>query len=239
MFKQQFGSMLIYMLLICLVIISIIVIVGAYYSLQETNMHFKRIITDINHKISIDSSFATKPEAKSYLEQLESKSSMILDSSTISYLFQLFTIALVSAGVYLLSESHKNMLKMKRSVKSVVSYITFQNIVRLEMYFSQAHQLSLSIKTDANTNQALIPVLQKRLTMIEDDLENGEKEEVAIESKIIDMFLDDIKYIKENISNPIYGNLQNSCDEIQSLLKDGMFVKRYDQLKKDIKKLFE
>lgn len=221
------------MIIVCMVVIS-----DAYISLRYTNLHISNVMTEAVLKVSSDTSFVSKQQAKAYLDQLEAKSSSTLDSSTISFLFQLFTIALVGACIYLFSESHKNLTKMRNAAKTALVHMTFQRIVRLETYFAYAYQLSLSIYIAPINRESMIPVLRQRLTIIKDDLTDNRTNKVAIEKSIVNLFIDDTGYIKTNLSSldPPVKDLQVFCDDIITLLKEGKFDERYDLLSKSIQK---
>ena len=235
------GNTILMVLFVTTILVSLTVLVGAYDSFERVNTHIKARTSEALAKISKDTTFASSQVAKSYLDQLEAKSSSTLDANTISFLFQLFTISLVGVGIYLLSESHKNLNLIRDAAKAAIMKVSFQPLVRFNVLFTNAYQLSLSLKATQSAGQAPVPVLRDALKKIRDDLREAQNDQAAFEQAIVNLFINNAIYIKQNlISSGISApDLLQLCDDIVGILKRGKFSERYDNMLLVMRKPFD
>ncbi|MCX6244700.1 MAG: hypothetical protein NTU98_08345 [Bacteroidetes bacterium] len=137
----------------------IYVLIGAYTNVKKTTKLVQITTDDLNNRLNNPKLFKNDSilvaNEKAFLNQYEIRTKGTLDSTTISFLFQIFAIALVSAGVYLFSSTHKDYKKIKKSAQK--HDYDNQVISMIKTSLTHSYFLSWTIRMDSS---------QKRLGMI-------------------------------------------------------------------------
>lgn len=110
-FTGWLPNFLLFASFIVLISVCSFVLIEAFLDLHLTHLTVEDIMRQIWEHVETHESIQEgkpSPELKAYLERLGAQNKGVLDSNTISFLFQVFSIALISAGVVLLSRSQRN-----------------------------------------------------------------------------------------------------------------------------------
>jgi hypothetical protein len=102
------------------IIISCYIMLSAFFNIRDSKENITAIITQATQNMRDSSQYAHQQiysQNKTYLDQLEAKSQKLMDSATISFLFQMFSIALLSLFLYLLNESKKDVKNIKGTIE--------------------------------------------------------------------------------------------------------------------------
>ena len=117
MYFNMSSEKLMKTMFILIIIICCFVILISFFNLTYTNYKIIEVLEKINSSITseifLTETGKTKDWAEAFYTKIESLSDGILNSNNISFLFQLFSIGLISAGVYLLNRSNNIVKKMK------------------------------------------------------------------------------------------------------------------------------
>ncbi len=244
---EGLGSFLLIVMFIVMMITSSSAIISAYYNLQLTNKRIQLSIKNALNRIKEHSNPTNGELIQSEivrLMQLQSKSKGTLDSSTISFLFQVFTLALISAGVYILKRSFSNIRSSERKIELIRQFINSgPNIYALGNYFSNAYQITYPLKNinDDTLIDSYISLERDYLTIAKNKLERAAQDRIGIERSLHGSFLDYGVRIRSNLNIVIKENtlsqeikkrisdLIDICNECLELLKTSGFVEKFEE----------
>jgi hypothetical protein len=236
----------IFMIVLFMVILATcsVVIWDAFLSLRSANQHIESAVSDIatNLKKEDSSNSGSRALIQSYLEQMKYNSKATLDSNTISFLFQLFAIALVTAGIYLLSRSHWDLREMKKETKSIIFKARMieplvhdnQASIIIDSYLSRAYFLSWLLSVRIGDTEGLFPMLRQILTETQNNLYDSVEKKIGIQKSLYDALLDKATFISINLSKldkPTTDQIKDIislASEIISTLKRSDFIENYD-----------
>ncbi|TKJ40014.1 hypothetical protein CEE37_09770 [candidate division LCP-89 bacterium B3_LCP] len=240
---EGLGYTLLIISFVIVLFISTLAILSGYGSLRLANDMVEQTclqISDIINKTadvtggkltSADSTFI-----ENSLHRLECNTKGLLDSSTIAFLFQLFTFILVSAGIYLLTQSQKNLRnaeKMARTTKKFVTTITASSAI--EGYLTLTYHGSWKLRGE--TNAEIRGNVEDYLNELKASLDRLDKERMGIEFYQHKSFVDRVVDIRNNIKcmhsdNKEYcGGFEAIIESCHKILHDSGFVGRYDALR--------
>ncbi len=231
------GNALLIIMFIVIMVVGSLAILSAYSSLQLSNKLIDVTLTEIsshleNHKVPEGSELS--PQLIAYREQIRSESKGLLDSSTISFLFQIFSLSLVSAGIYLLSRSRANLQNADRKSKAAAWIVMHTSISSaIEGYCSLAHQSSWFLRF--KPNQTTFATMQDNLMGFRGILIKADQEAAGIPRSHFNSILDRLRQIDTNLkslsqdnANRIEG-LSKICQKSIDLLESSGFSERFEE----------
>jgi hypothetical protein len=233
----KLGHGVVVFMLVIIIALCIYILIEALTGVKETYRNVEEVIKQIplasKNELLFNENGILKPSAKAYLTQLESRSRCTLDSGTISFLFQVFAIALVSAGVYLLSRSYENFRKIKEdaanSIKRTEMIEPFvrnnQMSIILTNYYSHAFLVSWLIKKEGSSQ--LFFMMRQALRQIEEQMMEANEQETGIEERLVGSFLDYSRYIRENLNPETPADILNTWEKCNTILRESEFAERY------------
>ena len=249
------SNILLILMFIVMMFVSSFTIIGAFRNLLDTNNKIENVLNDL-YKDSKNNPLIQEgklsPIYKAYIERLEYKSKGMLDSSTISFLFQIFSLALISAGVYLLSRSHRNLKNAEKIVKN--AEIQAKNVANksemiglfvsngptssaIASYFSIAYQMSvlLDASQDKNARIPLIALLSDTLISLKKILNRASRDQIGVEKSQYEFFMNRATEIITNLKkiskedHPRIIKLLDLCQESNELFESSNFVEIYNE----------
>ena len=240
---ESIGSVLLVLVPLIILVAGAGVMVNALFDLKDTN---ERLIVAVESAVKELRQAGGKcgrvkidPNQSVYLQQLKLRSRSMLDSNTISFLFQIFALALVSAGAYVLARAQKNLRKAEEATKRVARigkrvgpFVSNQAASStLASYFVVALEESryLGSLTDKSVWASCKAGTFESLTQLKVELKRAWEEKRGMERSQFDIFLDQVAAIKNNLGK-VEGveDLIVICKECEDILKEGEFVKRYE-----------
>jgi uncharacterized protein (UPF0333 family) len=239
-FMEGLGNLLLILMFIVIMVVNAYVLIAAFSNLQLTNYNIERTIMKIyNHlpKYSMKKKCELKTSHKANIERLQAQAKGTLDSSTISFLFQVFTLALISAGVYILKRSSSNVRAAEKKTELVGPFAanaTFS--YSIASHCLNALQITKLLKTSPNEfKKGCIPVLRDSLKELKKVIQKADDKKIGIEKSQHELLLDNARDIIGNIKSlpqAIQENLSKSieiCAECLDILKSSSFVERYEE----------
>ncbi|MCP4213729.1 MAG: hypothetical protein GY765_03685 [bacterium] len=215
------GYWLLTILFVVMIFLFSLILVVSAINLVTTNQGVKETLLQIPVTLRNDALIkpdgTLSPKAKAYIDQLESKSKETLDSNTISFLFQVFALALVTVGVYLLSRSNENYRNTRNNYQdTIVKYNTVKDgyehikgqagdairkakkieffvrcdqfAITLTSYYSNAYLICTLIKEQKNKD--LFSDIREQQNQIEKQFKDANEEGLGLELKLLHFFLD-------------------------------------------------
>jgi flagellar biogenesis protein FliO len=248
-FTDSLGSLLLLLIFVLLLLLGAGLMVNAFRDFKDTNERVANAMEAASKQLgSRTKKRIVKIKDTSnevYLEQLKTRSKSALDSNTISFLFQIFALSLVSAGVYLLSRSRRNLRKAEVTTRKIASVGNKVGPFVTNAPFSSAlgshiivalqecrHLRSMRTKTRKSSFMA---VVLESLTQLLRWLETGRRNSMGLERSQHDIFLDQVCMIERNLTG-IKGaeELVSLSRECMRILKEGEFVERYEKQLQEI-----
>ncbi len=240
-------------------LIMVVILIEALTSWTSTN-EFVRLngerITASLQEISTDSTHSAKEFDKLsfYVSQMEMKNKGVLDASAISFLFEVFAIALVTAGIYLLSWAHRDFIRVRRqahqsmeearqlqnTTKGLIHQArhndqliaSYENSLALSDLFWHAYALSNLVITRKFKREPLYSGLRETGRQIDDLLAEAKSEKTGIAPNTHASLLDRITRIREtlkSISCP--REILGLYLKIEGTLKDKQYIQDYHEHK--------
>lgn len=175
-----------------------------------------------------------------YIDSIMYKGKGVLDANAISFLFQIFTISLVTTGVYLLSKTHNNLKESEKKIKLITPFLT--NITKINELASQINytvQLSNSItpkSVELKIDNGFI-LLRDAIKEMRNKFENAILQRTGIEEYLNASFLNHIqivltklKLFKTKPKSIIDINERiDDCEYIMKLLEEKVFIGIYEK----------
>ena len=234
------GSFLLILVAALLLLLSAGIMVNAFIDLRSTNRRITAIVDDATDSLLGERALDEKSggsSGKAYLDQLQSRSRSALDSSTISFLFQVFALSLISAGVYMLSRYHKSLLAMEQNAKRIiVSKDALKDFIEdgitsstLGGIVSTGFGLGCNMRNGSKeTIQSCLPLIRESTKQIRDLLETARTNNKGLHRSQRDVFVDQLTQIRDDLKNANAStDIVGQCEECVEILEKGGFVERY------------
>jgi hypothetical protein len=184
-------------------------------TLAELENYIKNIPTNTNHQLS--------PETEIFLDKIKNQSNNNLSSETITFLFQIFTLCLFTAGVYLLTLIQKYVQKAYEKVSQITSFIaSFPASTIIMSYLIQAYQTTWLLRTEKDNKIQISHITHARdiiTKLLIEAIHKARNEKIGIEPSHYDTYLDLIQYIKENLERFKKNNKNKKNKEIDNLIQ--------------------
>ncbi len=234
---DRLGSFLMISMFIVVLLVVSITVVAAYWDLQETNQRIVEMLGNISDYLDMISKTEKKETAsqfKAFLEQLKTRVKGTLDSSTISFLFQVFAVALLSSGVYLLSRSHRHLRMVEGKAREIAKFIESSSTSsamegNLKVIYNNVGLLT------TGSDETTIAFTRDSLKNLRDMLEQADRNQTGMERRQHVSFLDQIVNILSNLSN-MPDDMQDRVTDLKEYSKDCLnllqtsgFVNRYEE----------
>lgn len=118
--KKSYGNIIVLVLLCIIIILSSFVVISAYWNYLAKNRQIEHRIVNIHNSLQNRSDpNEFKATCNWLIERLESYTDAGLQANTISFLFSIFSVALISAGAYILEKSRENIRASESAVKQI------------------------------------------------------------------------------------------------------------------------
>ena len=245
MFENTFKwlNLIVIIMLILILICTFIVLSTALTNIHYSSKRINIVITDaLSYLVNNNSKFEDNiPEtAKSYIEDLKAQGKIGIDSNTVTFLFQIFSVSLISIGVYLLRIYSKETIKIKKLFSSTTkevnkiqpmlfSIVEGSKIERFLTFAYQTLQLANSQRND-NVGYLIVQARDWIKSSYDTILLLKDKKGVGIEreqyNNIKDL-LDQIIVIGKTNVDEI--NLIK-IKEMKMVLENIDFIKRYEKI---------
>jgi len=164
--KKSFDYIIL-SLLGSILLVSCLIIVVALFDFFTTNIRITQTMLRIRETIeakSLTKDGKLEPWAEAFKDRLEALSKGAMESNTVSFLFQIFSVALVGSGAYLLNRSHENVRIMEEESEA---YSEKSGAMRIEIETvrSDLAELSTGIEETKRTseNRLLISIFSGQL----------------------------------------------------------------------------
>jgi len=243
------GSIILIGMLAVILLVGVFVMVNALLDLKYTNRRAVSAIETAAKELErSDGRYNANrqdPNLIVFLEQLKTRSRSFLDSNTISFLFQIFALALVSSAVYVLSRSQRNLRKAEETIKSIAKIGTRLGPFvanapvssTLGNYFLAASEESRYLRTltDKQLWASCRAGTLEALTQLRVKLRRAFEERRGMESSQYEIFLDQLTTIRNHLAK-LAGveDLLKLLKECEDILREGEFVERYKKQLKEI-----
>lgn len=252
--ENKFFKIANYLLIIMFLIIlisSTILLLTAVININYTSKRITSIVAEaVEQIISMNkiNQQVAQQNLDEYLDHLKAQSKIGIESSTISFLFQIFSISLITIGVYLLKEYRKETIKIKKMSEKIQLKIGKLNPLilslitgsKIERYLSLAIQ-SILIAQDASSQQQNKLLIQFRdwinFALLEtQNIANNEN--IGIESEQYKHIKDWVEliesYIREPNENIKYDDiLKKRISELKKIYSDDKMSRKYGKILSD------
>lgn len=240
------GSLVLILLLLLLLLLSFGIMVNAFLDLRNTNERititvrqaaadFNKAEKDLNESVTQDVAISRQ----AYLDKLASSSHSMLDSSTISFLFQLFALALVSAGVYVLSRYHGKLVAIEENARQIIeSRQAITEVVEDGIAWSSIGGLllaglgvSCALEMATRSSQEMvsrIASIRESIRQVNSAIGRALGSRRAMDVSQRDVFIDQIVTVKNSLKKAGgVDDVEAMCEDCIRLLKRGEFVERH------------
>ncbi len=244
------GNILLLVMFLLLLLVGSDAIFQAYRDLHCANAKIEQSLTEV--RVHLENLYTTgtgsdqlTPEAEAFVRCLEAGAKDRLDSNTISFLFVIFSLCLVSAGVYLLNRARQNLSVAEEKVALIGPFVANGPVASAIMGYSlAAYQTTWLLRTTTNEEAKLSYITQARdyiEALLKPYLRRAADDERGIEPVHHSLFIDLITNIKSNLEHledrESVSSLISNCEECERLLKESSFVENYrKQLRKFLDK---
>ncbi len=230
------------------IVISIIILFDSYNDLVTSNKKVLSLLTEIsvhitNNPLLQDSTLT--PQVKAFVNQLDYSSKGILESNTVVFIFQIFSLVIVSIGGFILSYALKNVETAQKDVNRITKKATtigpliksvtaFSSIISL-MLLTRQDSILIS-KSDIIQSQAqYFDNIRVSLRTLVREISDAAKNKFGCYEDIIESLIGQNQDIKGYIlSLPKDVKKKNEdlirlCNEIENLLMTSNFVENYEK----------
>ncbi|MCP4705911.1 MAG: hypothetical protein GY865_15030 [candidate division Zixibacteria bacterium] len=238
-FSRKLGNTLLTIMFLMVMIISCLSITSSYSSLQLSiqmlDVTYLEISRHLQEQTPLNKDGNLSPALEAFRKQLKSDTSGVLESSTISFLFTILSLTLVTAGVYLLSRAHSNIIQAENKLSLASQQVSEVSVVSaMEGHIILAHHASfllLDASTESSTANS-IANLRGKLTTIKNSLSSAHQSKIGIHPLLHKLLLDQVITISANIISRTdiadrLSELIIVCQDCVDILDDSKFVERY------------
>lgn len=241
------GNFLVSMVLITIMLTSMYITLAAYANHRNSVLHVESVLEDVSNSIhGLPSSSPLKSQLETSAERLELVSKKGIEESTITFLFSIFSTAIVTAGVYLITRAHNEVM----SAESLVSKIS-QKVLVVGPFVNNGPVLSVLIGHILNANHsswllltndsngftqiAHFTHIRDSLTLLENTLRQADRDYIGIERRNSGLLLDTLMRTKKNLEClpeeliPEAAELISICDRCIIFLQNSDFVARFEK----------
>ncbi len=155
----------------CIIIISILALVDAYIDMKAMHYSVNNILKDISSSLPVRDTLNKKDIEvvfNSNLVKLESKTNTLLQANTISFLFQIFSFALITIGGYLLLFYNRKFNLIKKNSESITKNELSNQVITYLLYSITLVHLIKAKKV--NTASEYLPKLRSYLSKTDEIL---------------------------------------------------------------------
>jgi len=197
----KLGNHLLGFMLITVTVVGCLVIITAFLNLLYTNAKLGIILIKIEEhfqKNSVESDEKLTPLAESYLERLGAGSKGMLSSNVIAFLFQIFSIGLISAGIYILSKSQENVERAIMKVQLTGPFIARNAaITEIDGYIHIAYHnvWLMGAIMDNRTRNSLIPLMRQSTHDLFRVLQKAREKGIGIEESHHKFLRDQVTHV--------------------------------------------
>ena len=216
---RYISTIFFYAAISAFVLISFFAILSAFGSYRLTCAMIETTLDDISETLKKGDSVENgqiSPALLSYKEKLHAETKGILDSGTISFLFQIISIVLFSIGFYILAQIFENMKESEKKTKTLIEFIlNTTDSSTIETLCSLIYSDIMSLKdSDSSHIDSFVSKLRENLSAL--------RSKIILINKI-NSFIDDI----------LIDNINDRVSDIESFIKD------YSDLKTKTKREFK
>jgi hypothetical protein len=216
-----------FMMILMMLLLMMLVILG-FINFSTHNARVSDSLARIN-EIAQPENGTIENKVNGVKNELQAISRSAFDANTLTYLFEIFTIALISGGLYLLNQSHRESREMKKRSKiakeqiaSISPFLTNTQIsVFLNNSFSFAYMLTTLCKQEKDI-LGTIAKLRDTLRFINSNIAPYLSKSADIkDNNLPTIFLDYIGYITTSLKSipQVDSALVNEAEEIESQLR--------------------
>ena len=244
-----FGNIILFCMFIIIIFMCTLILMSSFNNFINTNKEIEKTVTQTAEHIksvqSISDSTKTDLFFSTNIDKLKSTIDKSINSNTISFLFTIFSIALVSAGVYLLSRSNSNLLESEEKLATTTEkaeligpFVTNGlTSFTIASYLSISYQLTWLLKTSTFNQKKIsfIPLIRDSLNILKNMLCQAANNNVGFDSTQLDFFLDYATGVLTNLEefskdiNEQIEDIIKICNECIFILQNSSFDQLYEE----------
>ncbi len=239
---NRLGDILLFIMFLTVMIVSSLTVVAAFWNMRSSTEAVEIRMVEITKQLEehpVSNNGAVPPELVAVIDRLGSQAAGVIDSSTMSFLFSVFCLALVSAGVYLLSRSQKNVISSEKRAMAAVTFVINSSAASgVDGFISTAYDSSFQILSTKGEPALTSAITYSRecLRQLERHLTEASKRSIGIDPIQHESFLDRIGMTLENLEKDT--GLRNrlaehitSCKASRDILRTDEFISRFERQK--------
>ena len=221
------------------------ILCAAYWNYQETSRSMSvsqaNLSSVIDTKLSLlDRDGTVSPETRAILEkgisEIELSASRALDSASISFLFEIFGIALIGIGVFLLSRCHNAVTMVEGSQAALAAlFVDIPFFSAFESELSACYTLCHLLETGCDRGLCA-PAIRDLVKSMNRELSEGRKKGIGMERRHRDLFLERAIQIGRLVGKhfPENEELKSKVTLLVDALKDEDWARNYLSHKKQL-----
>lgn len=189
----------------------------------------------------------TQEQLRLYRDQIEAAVEQDVDKTTMSFLFQIYTAALISAGVFVLSRSRRTVEEAKRETAKASDHVqasvgAIEDASNCISLVGRALAALYDVWLVRSASGAAahvdhLPRARDSCLRLVEGLRQADASELAMDKTTHDLLLDYVGEIQAHVSllpediRVDADHIVQCCDEAQSILANGSFRDRYEKRK--------
>jgi hypothetical protein len=221
--------------------VSSLTLIGAFSNHRLASEMVKRTLTDcriqlekVARRQAAECTKDTLPALdQAYLDQLRSASSSALGSETISFLFTVFSVFIISASVYAL-------MKACKALENATEYATMGKdaglATAIASHLCTSHHIAIILSAaglDPSVRNANVSMLRETVHDLRGLLEGTYNQGVGMDRAQWSSFFDILTRMKSLLENLPYRNeiqdILTDCEKAWTILKETDFVHRFEE----------
>lgn len=251
---NRLGNILLIIIFTLMIIISGFGMLGALTNFQHTNENIRQTIGEVKKDMKklIDKK-KLAPSETVLVERLETAGRGILDANLMSFLFQFYSIVLVSAGVYLLTRSKANInfteklaqktAKKIDKISDIVADRAISSAIEINLAVANQFTWLLRVAKDETTKVNCVSSARNALTKCKNELEQLRDKQLGLEKERHEVCMDQTANIKINLDSlpskcmKRVASLKEISDKCYNILKDTDFVEIFEKQLSELKEI--
>jgi len=223
---MKLTEIILYACFLSVMILSFIILIGAFVDHKNTNKEIEAYI--IEHRLlQKDTSGVLKviPNLDSTLDKVEFKVDKLLEGNTVSFLFQLFTILLISIGVYILDKSNEKQKKIEKETDEFVNHMnrwkdlvnSNQLVLGLSNILADAVQYCRLFKSDNSKASNYIPPIREAVNNANRNILSSPIPKILIENNYKNLLIRQVTEIKSTLESIQFDESDSVISQVSRL----------------------
>ncbi len=251
--RQRIFSVILTCTIILVIGVVTFVVLAAFWELESASEKIKSLFVASTESLqNTEVGEDQKEVTESYLERIKAACTEALQAHTTSFLFQIFSVALLSGGSYLIlrykkevEQSQGDVHDLRRQVSHMGEYagsttasvaLAIHAMTAVQTaYFRSSSEDSVAFTTEISLARELLLEFKKVLTMAKEDKCGMDESQHAILLDQTRNILETVKRIAKDPDKDVRYLLETATD-CDRLLKTSDFVKRHKSMLSNVGK---